>query len=297
VPAATVGVKQAPGQGRHQQSIGSRARANTRKHWCRASVQRRSHARTTADAGNLAAAPKERRRADRDAQRGLFLDRGELGLRVGVREPFGPQTRKVVAIRRPEALLYGPPIVIANRGRGAAQLLSDVGTLVLLAAHEQDSKRRLAAEKVRDGEAPPEDAYLGKRARAAPALSPRRELPSARRRLGLHQVRRDPGSTCVLRLGLASCAKCANVVCFFSRRTGLRFSGGRNLEPEPLGRATALEIVLVLPALSRFGGNATRSLDVAPLIYVARCGAHEAFVECLSGRLNSKLIRASDASA
>jgi hypothetical protein len=31
------------------------------------------------------------------------------------------------------------------------------------------------------------------------------------------------------------------------------------LEPEPLGRATALEIVLVLPALSRFGGKATRS--------------------------------------
>jgi hypothetical protein len=45
---------------------------------------------------------------------------------------------------------------------------------------------------------------------------------------------------------------------------------------------------------SRFGGNATRSLDVAPLVYVARCGAHEAFAECLSGRLNSKLIRASD---
>ena len=31
-----------------------------------------------------------------------------------------------------------------------------------------------------------------------------------------------------------------------------------------------------------------------PLVHVARCGAHEAFAECLSGRLNSKLIRASD---
>ena len=99
---------------------------------------------------------------------------------------------------------------------------------------------------------------------------PRRKSPSGPRTLSppraavSQATARAPSSKTrprldFLRLGLASCAKCANVVCFFSRRTGLRFSGGRNLEPEPLGRATALEIVLVLPALSRFGGSTTRA--------------------------------------
>jgi hypothetical protein len=97
---------------------------------------------------------------------------------------------------------------------------------------------------------------------------PRQKSPSGRRTLSppraavSQATARAPSSKTrprldFLRLGLASCAKCANVVCFFSRKTGLRFSGGRNLEPEPLGRATALEIVLVLPALSRFVGKTT----------------------------------------